>query len=223
MLTFRAPGAVFTEREHTVPLDHADPTGADDHGIHPRGRRARWSGSPVPRLPPGRPRLRGGPADEPADRLDEASARSTTACCSSISAGTGRSTPGRADDPGRHAARSRPTYLTHFRADSIVRDAELIRQELGVERWSVLGQSFGGFTSMTYLSIAPEGLARGVHHRRPVADRAAGRRHLRRHVSAAARGEPRATSSATRTTEPGSATSCGASMTRTCDCRVAIG
>jgi pimeloyl-ACP methyl ester carboxylesterase len=49
-------------------------------------------------------------------------------------------------------------YLAHFRADSIVRDAELIRQELGVERWSVLGQSFGGFTSMTYLSIAPEGL-----------------------------------------------------------------
>ena len=39
-----------------------------------------------------------------------------------------------------------------------MRDAELIRQELGVERWSVLGQSFGGFTSMTYLSIAPEGL-----------------------------------------------------------------
>jgi pimeloyl-ACP methyl ester carboxylesterase len=39
-----------------------------------------------------------------------------------------------------------------------VRDAEVIRRELGVDRWSVLGQSFGGFTSMTYLSIAPEGL-----------------------------------------------------------------
>jgi pimeloyl-ACP methyl ester carboxylesterase len=49
-------------------------------------------------------------------------------------------------------------YLTHFRADSIVRDAELIRAELGVERWSVLGQSFGGFCVTTYLSIAPEGL-----------------------------------------------------------------
>jgi pimeloyl-ACP methyl ester carboxylesterase len=49
-------------------------------------------------------------------------------------------------------------YLTKFRADAIVRDAELIRQELGVDRWSVLGQSFGGFTSMTYLSIAPESL-----------------------------------------------------------------
>ena len=50
-------------------------------------------------------------------------------------------------------------YLTHFRADSIVRDAELIRRELGVERWSVLGQSFGGFCVVTYLSQAPDGLA----------------------------------------------------------------
>jgi pimeloyl-ACP methyl ester carboxylesterase len=48
--------------------------------------------------------------------------------------------------------------MTHLRADGIVRDAELIRQELGVDRWSILGQSFGGFCSMTYLSIAPDGL-----------------------------------------------------------------
>ena len=39
-----------------------------------------------------------------------------------------------------------------------MRDAELIRRELGVERWSVLGQSFGGLCVMTYLSLAPEGL-----------------------------------------------------------------
>jgi len=49
-------------------------------------------------------------------------------------------------------------YLTHFRADSIVRDAEWIRRELGVERWSVLGQSFGGMCVVSYLSLAPEGL-----------------------------------------------------------------
>jgi pimeloyl-ACP methyl ester carboxylesterase len=55
-------------------------------------------------------------------------------------------------------AEAQARYLTHFRADSIVRDAELIRHDLGVERWSLLGQSFGGFTSMTYLSIAPDGL-----------------------------------------------------------------
>ena len=50
-------------------------------------------------------------------------------------------------------------YLTHFRADSIVRDAEAIRTRLGIEKWSVLGQSFGGFCVVTYLSLAPEGLA----------------------------------------------------------------
>jgi pimeloyl-ACP methyl ester carboxylesterase len=59
--------------------------------------------------------------------------------------------------PGE-AAVDQAAYLTHFRADAIVRDAEQIRRELGVDRWSVLGQSFGGFTSLTYLSIAPEGL-----------------------------------------------------------------
>jgi pimeloyl-ACP methyl ester carboxylesterase len=50
-------------------------------------------------------------------------------------------------------------YLKHFRADSIVRDAELIRAELtGGEPWSALGQSYGGFCVCTYLSLAPEGL-----------------------------------------------------------------
>jgi pimeloyl-ACP methyl ester carboxylesterase len=71
--------------------------------------------------------------------------------------GTGRSTPVGSEIPGE-TPELQAEYLTHFRADSIVRDAESIRRELGVERWSVLGQSFGGFTSMTYLSIAPEGL-----------------------------------------------------------------
>ena len=47
-------------------------------------------------------------------------------------------------------------YLTHIRADSIVRDLELIRTELGVQQWSLLGQSFGGFTSLTHLSLAPD-------------------------------------------------------------------
>jgi pimeloyl-ACP methyl ester carboxylesterase len=70
--------------------------------------------------------------------------------------GTGRSTPVGAL-PGLTPA-EQADYLKHFRADSIVRDAEAIRAELGGERWSVLGQSFGGFSVMTYLSIAPEGL-----------------------------------------------------------------
>ncbi|MBH1937336.1 alpha/beta fold hydrolase [Streptomyces sp. AV19] len=74
--------------------------------------------------------------------------------------GTGRSTPvtaraaARFTDPARLAA-----YLTHFRADSIVADAEHIRRRLcGDEPWETLGQSYGGFLTLTYLSMAPHGL-----------------------------------------------------------------
>jgi pimeloyl-ACP methyl ester carboxylesterase len=69
--------------------------------------------------------------------------------------GTGRSTPYGApdDDPQADARR-----LIHFRADAIVADAELLREHLGVEQWSLLGQSFGGFCSLHYLSVAPQSL-----------------------------------------------------------------
>ena len=43
-------------------------------------------------------------------------------------------------------------YLSHLRADGIVRDAEALREYLGVEKWNLLGQSFGGFTTLHYLS-----------------------------------------------------------------------
>jgi pimeloyl-ACP methyl ester carboxylesterase len=70
--------------------------------------------------------------------------------------GTGRSSP-IGTLPGRSPT-EQAEYLAHFRADSIVHDAEWIRSALGVERWSVLGQSFGGFCVTTYLSLAPEAL-----------------------------------------------------------------
>lgn len=51
-------------------------------------------------------------------------------------------------------------FLQHFRADSIVADAEHLRKTLyGGRRWSTLGQSYGGFLTLTYLSQAPEGLS----------------------------------------------------------------
>lgn len=51
-------------------------------------------------------------------------------------------------------------YLSFFRADNIVRDAEAIREQLGVEKWALLGQSFGGFCALHYLSYYPESLSR---------------------------------------------------------------
>ena len=50
-------------------------------------------------------------------------------------------------------------YLSHFRADNIVRDAEVLRKEIyGGVQWYSAGQSYGGFITCSYLSFAPEGL-----------------------------------------------------------------
>ncbi len=75
--------------------------------------------------------------------------------------GTGLSTPANRQSlalRGDYAAQAR--YLTHFRADSIVRDAEALREHLSVEKWSTFGQSYGGFCTLTYLSLFPQSLER---------------------------------------------------------------
>src|SRR4051812_40047100 len=154
--TTHAPGAIFTEREHEVPLDHGRPDGpsltvftrevADPDGLD-------------------RPYLlflQGGPGMEATRPTSPPSGWMKRALRDYRillldQRGTGRSTPVGSQLPGA-TPKEQAAYLTHFRADAIVRDAELIRAELGSPPWSVLGQSFGGFTSMTYLSIAPEGL-----------------------------------------------------------------
>ena len=74
--------------------------------------------------------------------------------------GTGRSTPVDGRRMSSFAtAEQAADYLACFRADSIVADAEHLRTTVfGGERWSTLGQSYGGFVTLTYLSQAPEGL-----------------------------------------------------------------
>jgi len=58
-------------------------------------------------------------------------------------------------------ARAAADHLLAFRADSIVADAEHLRATLyGGRRWTTLGQSYGGFLTLTYLSRAPHGLER---------------------------------------------------------------
>jgi len=152
----RVPGAVITEREHRVPLDHALPDGA---WITVFTREvAAPGGEDLPYLV----FLQGGPGYEAARPTSPPSGWMKRALDEYRvllldQRGTGRSTPVGPLIPGETAA-DQAAYLAHFRADSIVRDAEWIRRELGVDRWSLLGQSFGGFTSLTYLSIAPEGL-----------------------------------------------------------------
>jgi pimeloyl-ACP methyl ester carboxylesterase len=74
--------------------------------------------------------------------------------------GTGLSTPITAQTMrGFASPQAQAEYLKHFRTDNIIRDAEAIRtQLLGDTPWSILGQSYGGFCCMRYLSAAPEGL-----------------------------------------------------------------
>ncbi|WGD37654.1 alpha/beta fold hydrolase [Lysinibacter sp. HNR] len=75
--------------------------------------------------------------------------------------GTGRSARIQARDMERFAdGDAAAEYLLHFRADSIVRDLEHLRlTEFGGVRWHTLGQSYGGFLTLSYLSMAPEGVA----------------------------------------------------------------
>lgn len=50
-------------------------------------------------------------------------------------------------------------YILNFRADNIVEDMEVIRKSLfGKKKWLLLGQSYGGFCSFTYMSRYPDSL-----------------------------------------------------------------
>jgi len=155
-ITYRVPGAILTEREHTVPLAHGS---SDGRTITVFTREvAAPDGGEKPYLV----FLQGGPGFEAARPTSPPSGWMKRALADYRvllldQRGTGRSSPVGSRVPGE-TPQAQAEYLTHFRADSIVHDAELIRRELGVDRWSMLGQSFGGFASMTYLSLAPAGL-----------------------------------------------------------------
>ena len=74
--------------------------------------------------------------------------------------GTGRSSRVEgADVAAFDDARTAADYLACFRADAIVEDAEHLRRTVyGGRRWTTLGQSYGGFVTLTYLSRHPEAL-----------------------------------------------------------------
>ncbi|KAF9364895.1 hypothetical protein BGX34_012136 [Mortierella sp. NVP85] len=77
--------------------------------------------------------------------------------------GTGLSTPMTVQLLSQFkTAQEQADYFMQFRADSIVRDSELIRETLLADcadkKWSLLGQSYGGFCITTYLSMFPDSL-----------------------------------------------------------------
>ncbi|GGS77647.1 MULTISPECIES: alpha/beta fold hydrolase [Streptomyces] len=158
---YRQPGVVLTDRRFTVPLDHADP-GGETIELYAREVVA---SDKADRDLPWLLYLQGGPGfganrfiGKPA-WLGRALKEFRVLLLDQR--GTGASTPAnRQTLPLRGGPAEQADYLTRFRADSIVRDCEAIRPQVtGGAPWTVLGQSFGGFCTVAYLSLAPEGLA----------------------------------------------------------------
>lgn len=159
-MSYRHPGTVLTDHTFLVPLDHSHPEGPQ---IEVFGREVVAAG------PEGADRpwllfLQGGPgfgSPRPIGRdawLDRVLQDYRVLLLDQR--GTGRSSPASRLTLSRLGSpQAQADYLALFRADSIVLDAELIRRELtGDAPWSVLGQSFGGFCTVTYLSFAPHGV-----------------------------------------------------------------
>lgn len=157
----RLGGLVLRDHWFEVPLDHARP---DGETIRLYAREAVAAGEPDRDLPwllflQGGP---GGKATRPAGASGWVGrAVKDFRVLLLDQRGTGRSTPATAATLAlRGDAAAQAEYLAHFRADAIVADSELVRRTLIDDQpWHVLGQSYGGFCSLTYLSFAPEGLA----------------------------------------------------------------
>ena len=150
---------MLTDRAFAVPLDHDDPGGERIEVFAREVVAAGKTGADLPWLL----FLQGGPGFGGPRLSGRASWLDTALDSYRVllldQRGTGRSAPvTRRSLAARGSAGDQARYLSLFRADAIVADAELIRRELGGAPWSVLGQSFGGFCTVTYLSKAPEGL-----------------------------------------------------------------
>jgi pimeloyl-ACP methyl ester carboxylesterase len=155
----RIPGLELADHTFTVPLDHARPDGATIEVFAREVVAAGRSREDLPWLV----YLQGGPGGKSPRPMaaDQwlGHAVKTHRVLLLDQRGTGRSTPVTARTVQGMDSATLAGYLRHFRADSIVADCEIIRVRLaGGTRWETLGQSYGGFVTLTYLSQAPQGL-----------------------------------------------------------------
>jgi pimeloyl-ACP methyl ester carboxylesterase len=153
------PGLRFTSHTVDVPLDHRRPGEGTIEVFAREVVAADRAGDDLPWLL----YLEGGPGGKSPRPLRAegwiAHAVKTHRVLLLDQRGTGRSTPITARTVQGMPADKLAAYLMLFRADSIVRDAEILREKIaGGAAWDTLGQSYGGFVTMTYLSLAPQGL-----------------------------------------------------------------
>ncbi|GAA0502663.1 alpha/beta fold hydrolase [Saccharopolyspora thermophila] len=158
-VTYRRAGLVARDHVFRVPLRHDDP-GAGE--IEVFGREVVAPGKEDQALP-WLVYLQGGPGGKAERPLSTSAwlgrALQEYRVLLLDQRGTGRSTPANRQTLAGMSPAEQAEHLSLLRADAIVRDAEVLRKQLvGDEPWSVLGQSFGGFCALTYLSLAPEGL-----------------------------------------------------------------
>ena len=155
------PGLLTTDHRVDVPLDHTRPDGPAIEIYAREVRSVERANDDLPWLL----FLQGGPGGQsprPVSRggwIDEAVKDYRVLLLDQR--GTGLSTPITDRTPSRFGgdAQALADHLALFRADSIVRDAEVLREHVaGGATWTTLGQSYGGFCTMTYLSLAPQGL-----------------------------------------------------------------
>ncbi|MFF7250805.1 alpha/beta fold hydrolase [Embleya sp. NPDC008237] len=155
----RIPGMALTDHTFTVPLDHSRPDGPTIEVF----AREVVDPTAADRQRPWLCFLQGGPGGK-SGRPNRAvgwlqRALRTHRVLLLDQRGTGRSTPITPSLAARTPPEELATLLRYMRADSIVADAEFIRRRLcGDEPWETLGQSYGGFITLAYLSRAPEGL-----------------------------------------------------------------
>jgi pimeloyl-ACP methyl ester carboxylesterase len=164
-VTHRIPGLVLTDHVFTVPLNHAQPTGPT---IEVFAREVVAPAKEAEKLPwliffQGGPGFGSPRPGESSGWIKRAIQDYRVLLLDDR--GTGRSTPVTFQTLALHQSpRAMADYLKHFRADSIVRDAELIRHELlgKNEPWTLLGQSYGGWCIFNYLSAAPQGVRAAI-------------------------------------------------------------
>jgi len=174
--TLNLPGLTLTNLTLDVPLDAADPAaatievfarvvtsegGADKpYLVFLQGGPGHEAPRPsLPGTPPWLPRML---QDYRVVLLDQRGTGRSTPVSSVVTRRDGRIEAAVGGPLAGMAAAAQAGYLSHLRAEEIVNDCELVRQVPGAKRWTVLGQSFGGFTTLHYLSTHADSLAGAI-------------------------------------------------------------
>ncbi|KAJ2704003.1 hypothetical protein H4R19_005286 [Coemansia spiralis] len=174
--SYAIPGGRVFERFFDCPLDYAQPAGKHRVRVFARHIVPLGKESQVHTLP-FLLYLQGGPGFECALPGSVASGWFRTAIGEGYQIllvdqrGTGLSSPINAATLDRQFASvaDKVAYVSHFRADNIVRDCEHIRTvlcqgraEASSRKIALLGQSFGGFCIATFLSMFPDSISKAL-------------------------------------------------------------